>query len=314
MDETERLSPSVLSPGDSNKEETPYVTPGKALKLGEEDRRKIGWQSPPSDTSEERRARERRSKSNQDRPSKILAKELAFATQLQFEPDVEVKEGSPSALGLHQAPAIQDNSSVLPLADEDPIPALGALVTRAPRSKSATPSEAQRKSARGSGLTEGSVLDRAMRLANDKDAPSSSTPGTHPTSSPSLSAFTAFQDMPAQKLLKVAQDSCVIFPSAAGAPEEIISLIQAKELAQADLAAARFRAELEAAKEKEAQERRAAPTQEGPVLEENGATVPVPDPASAPKKKTRVYKKKQQPIVGSRPLTRRARALSIVSQ
>jgi hypothetical protein len=192
MDETERLSPSVLSPGDSNKEETPYVTPGKALKLGEEDRRKIGWQSPPSDTSEERRARERRSKSNQDRPSKILAKELAFATQLQFEPDVEVKEGSPSALGLHQAPAIQDNSSVLPLADEDPIPALGALVTRAPRSKSATPSEAQRKSARGSGLTEGSVLDRAMRLANDKDAPSSSTPGTHLTSPPSLSALTAF--------------------------------------------------------------------------------------------------------------------------
>jgi hypothetical protein len=104
----------------------------------------------------------------------------------------------------------------------------------------------------------------------------------------------------------VAQDSCVIFPSAAGAPEEIISLIQAKELAQADLAAARFRAEQEAAKEKAAAERKAASAREGPMLEEAGDPVP--------KKKPRTYKKKLQPSVGSRPITRRARALSLVSQ
>jgi hypothetical protein len=93
LEETECLSPSVLSPGDSNKDDTPFVTPGQALNLGEEDRRAIGWQSPPSatsDTSEELRAREKRSKSNQDRPSRILAKELA--TQLQFEPAEERKE------------------------------------------------------------------------------------------------------------------------------------------------------------------------------------------------------------------------------
>jgi hypothetical protein len=145
-----------------------------------------------------------------------------------------------------------------------------------------------------------------MRLANDKDAPSSSTPGTVRSSPSSLSAFTAFQDVPAQKLLRVAQDSCVIFPSAAGAPEEIISLIQAKELAQADLAVARFRVEQEAAKEKADAERETASAQEGPVPEEAGAPIP--------KKKPRTYKKKLQPTVGSRPLTRRARALSMVSQ
>ncbi|KAK1663881.1 hypothetical protein QYE76_052040 [Lolium multiflorum] len=253
LEEAERLSPSVLSPEDSNKEETSY-----------------------------------------------------------FGSVEEKQDGTSVPLGLHQAPAILENTNVLPLADEDPIPALGAPVTRGPRSRSATPSEALRKSARGAGLTEGSVLERAVRLANDKDAPSSSTPGTPPPPPSPLSAFTAFQDMSAQKLLKVAQDSCVIFPSAAGAPEDIISLIQAKELAQADLAVARYRAELEAAKVKALAEQRSSPAQEGTVLE-TGASPSATEPASIPKKKRRVYKKKQ-PTVGTRPLTRRARALSMVSQ
>jgi hypothetical protein len=74
----------------------------------------------------------------------------------------------------------------------------------------------------------------------------------------------------------------------------------------------RYRADLEAAKDKAAAEHRSSPAQEGHVLEP-GASPSAIEPMSIPEKKRRVYKKKQ-PAVGTRPLTHRARALSMVSQ
>ncbi|XP_051217813.1 uncharacterized protein [Lolium perenne] len=50
-----------------------------------------------------------------------------------------------------------------------PIPALGAAVARAPRSR-APPAEALRKSARAKGATEGPVLERAMRATAEKNS------------------------------------------------------------------------------------------------------------------------------------------------
>jgi hypothetical protein len=109
---------------------------------------------------------------------------------------------------LHLAPAIKDSSKTpLVLLAESPIPELGAAVARAPRSK-ATPAESLRKSARSVSVADEHVLARAIRLATDKDAPSSATPGTFDSSK-----YTAFQSVPVDKLLTVAKDSCVIFPS-----------------------------------------------------------------------------------------------------
>jgi hypothetical protein len=128
------------------------------------------------------------------------------------------------------------------------------MVIRAPRSK-ATPTEAQRKSARSASTADEPVLAIAIRLAKDKDAPSSATPGTIDSSN-----FTAFQSVPIEKLLSVAKDRCVIFPSSSlGPPEKIISLLQARELAQADLAAAKFRVDLEATKAKEEKKQKRKP-------------------------------------------------------
>jgi hypothetical protein len=69
-------------------------------------------------------------------------------------------------------------------------------------------------------------------------------------------------------LLSVAKDSCVVFPSAAGSPLEVLSILRAKELAQAELAQARSLAEAKLAQEKAAAEAEKLPnilsTQEGP--------------------------------------------------
>ncbi|KAK1617796.1 hypothetical protein QYE76_023313 [Lolium multiflorum] len=84
---------------------------------------------------------------------------------------------------LHLAPAISRHPTVRQLLLEDsPIPALGATVARAPRSK-AVPAQADRKSARGKGLTDGPVLERAIRYTADKNA--SSRPSTDKTAATS---------------------------------------------------------------------------------------------------------------------------------
>jgi hypothetical protein len=121
------------------------------------------------------------------------------------------------------------------------IPELSASVARAPRSR-ASPVEATRKSIRSQCHTEGSVLERAMRAAADKDSGNNKTK--------SISDFTVLQDSPADILLSVAKDSYVVFPSASGSPIEALSLIRAKELAQAELALARHKIEIDLAREK----------------------------------------------------------------
>jgi hypothetical protein len=203
-----QLSTSLSTLNEETDEGQSYLTPGKALQLGAEDKKEIGWHSPASGESAASalRASERRSKSNHDRPSRKLMLEAAGSKLFALEDEQVGKDlEKPS---LHLAPAIKDSSQTPPvLLAESPIPALGVAVARAPHSK-ATPAEAMRKSARSVSVADEPVLARAIRLATDKDAPSSATPGTFDSSK-----YTAFQSVPVDKLLTVAKDSCVIFPS-----------------------------------------------------------------------------------------------------
>ncbi|KAK1666249.1 hypothetical protein QYE76_054408 [Lolium multiflorum] len=298
-----QLSTSLSTLNEETDEGQSYLTPGKALHLGAEDKKEIGWHNPASGESAAStlRASERCSKSNHDRPSRKIMLEVAGAKLFATEDGQVGKDLEKSS--LHHAPTIKDSTPTPHvLLAESPIPELGAAVARAPRSK-ATPSEAQRKSARSARVADEPVLARTIRLATDKDAPSSATPGTFDSSK-----YTAFQSVPVDKLLTVAQDSCVIFPSSSlGPPETIISLIQARELAQADLAAARHKAEVEAAKAQAATnvEKESRVTQEGPVVQ-NGEDNLEQGSKDKPAKKRKVSKK-QYPV-GPRPLTRQARA------
>jgi hypothetical protein len=110
-----------------------YLTPGKALALGVEDKNEIGWHSPASGESAASalRASERRSKSNNDRPSRKLMLEAAGSQLFAEEVDNSGRDVTKSS--LHQAPAIKDPSSTPhALLEESPIPARGATVARAP--------------------------------------------------------------------------------------------------------------------------------------------------------------------------------------
>ncbi|KAK1625985.1 hypothetical protein QYE76_000300 [Lolium multiflorum] len=173
-----QLSTSMSSLNDETDEGQSYLTPGKALSLGAEEKKEIGWQSPASGESAASalRASERRNKSNHDRPSRKLM--LAAAGSQLFTEEVDNSGKQTPMSSLHQAPAIKDKTATpQALLDESPIPALGATVARAPRSK-ANPTEAVRKSARSAGVADEPVLARAIRLASDKNATSSATPGS----------------------------------------------------------------------------------------------------------------------------------------
>jgi hypothetical protein len=124
-------------------------TPGKAMSLSQADREEVGLESPPLLASKEQLLRdsEKRSKSNHDRPSWRLMLEATLVADAAV-----VDQNSPASnLGLHQAPAISCHPTVRHLLLEDsPIPALGAAVARAPRSK-AIPAHSERKECPGQG-------------------------------------------------------------------------------------------------------------------------------------------------------------------
>jgi hypothetical protein len=174
-------------------------------------------------------------------------------------------------------------------------------------------------------LTEGPVLERAMQRTKTKNA-TSKTPNSSISKSagkkplpgtPSLSEFTTLQASSLDSLAKVAQDSCIVFSSTAGSQAKLIQMIQARELAQAELAKARQKIEQEKEKAKEASEA----AQVEPVLGtgktslagtsgQQGENVEGDKSLVAP---TRKNKKVTAPV-GHRPINRRARALGVVLQ
>jgi hypothetical protein len=255
--------------------------------------------------------------------------EEQLASRLEFDETVVAQNSPAISTQLHVAPAIQsprvETRCRQLLLEDTPIPALGAAVARAPRSK-ATPVEATHKSARGKGLTEGSVLDRAILLKNaaDKDsgtckpdnkAASSAHTGTP---IPPLSAFAVLQDAPLDSLLKVAKESCILFKSAEGSPEKLVTLIQARELAQAELALARHKIELEAAQAKAAKASNSSdqgveedPMQKSQAAERSSSAGKLKKDLGALRRRRAA---KRPTPVGHRPFTRQARALGRVPQ
>jgi hypothetical protein len=266
------------------------VTPGKAASLSEEDKREIGWEEPilVEADADKLREKERHSKSNNVRPSKVRSPSLAaVATQLEFTDDSKVA-----------SKLAGDN-----MQGGQVIPELAAAVARAPRSR-ASPVDASRKRSRRQGLTEGPVLERAMRAVASKD------PGNpHP-----ISSFVVLQDTSSDLLLSVAKDSCVVFLSAVGTPLEVLSLLRAKELTQSELALARSKIEAQLTKEKEAAEAEKLAERDAEIYVASS----VPGGSStgtaqgAPSTKGRRGAKKVV-VQGTRPRTRQARAKGLVS-
>jgi hypothetical protein len=71
-----------------------YITPGKAKSLGDKEKEEVGWESPgsPKGDASTFRDNERRSKSNHDRPSKVLSSSIsAVVSHLEFSDESSLK-------------------------------------------------------------------------------------------------------------------------------------------------------------------------------------------------------------------------------
>jgi hypothetical protein len=123
--------------------------------------------------------------------------------------------------------------------------AAAAQVAKAKRSAAVvSPISGSRTSARGKGLESEPILQKAIKRAAAKA-------GTG-TSSPIKSKFTAFSSTPDLFFLGLAEDCGLSLGDAASSPTAVLSVIRARELAQAKFAeAAERQAQLEAAKTKE---------------------------------------------------------------
>ena len=246
------------------------------------------WSSNPAAM----RDRERRSKSNADRPTKSRAEASLHFPQPDFSGDSSLHTGV--------------------------VAALATPVARGLRSK-AVPVTPVRKSTRGAGLTEQPVLDRAVSRAQDKDFIS---PGN--SSSPDFAVLPSLSN---EHLLKVVTDSFISFITTKCSPLETLSLIRAAELAQADLAQAwaaiaakQEEDKLFAAREKEARDLSAAsagadPPQEVQVEGRGGPSTHPPQASRCfgPITRRRGLKKASPSKPTSKPYTRQARARKGVS-
>jgi hypothetical protein len=160
---------------------------------------------------------------------------------------------------------------------------------------------AARTSTRGSGSSATPILEKAIQRAKDKT----------PCTSKSVDNFAILQDIPDSSLLSVARDSCIVFPSAAGNPAPLLSMMRARELAQAELALARDKALAEAIQKKEAADK-------GEHKQPSDTSSPPVGFGGSRAKAIRQVKKKKiqkkSPVAVRRMLTRQARGRTWVKQ
>jgi hypothetical protein len=110
---------------------------------------------------------------------------------------------------------------------------------------SITPTSSIRRSERKKGQDKETVLEKAMRIQESKDSPGTSLPNP---------AFVVLSSIPDDHLLELASDSGLALLPGVGSSSELLSLVRAKEIAQAALA----QAQVNFAKEKAASEAAAA--------------------------------------------------------
>ena len=184
---------------------------------------------------------------------------------------------SPLATELRQ-PVIMEAEELVDYDSEPPAPEIPApVVHRSKRAKTVLSTPA-RKSARLQGSMAIPATEKAELRAAAKNLDPTGT---------SISDFTALDKHSDDHLLRVASDSGLAFESEAGDPLTILSLVRAKENAQAALAHATFLMEVAAKKASEAT---------GPPIETVGAVNVNPDlgsslaPLKANKRGARVSK------------------------
>jgi hypothetical protein len=194
----------------------PHFSPDKVLKLSAEDRADIGWESPTQWDFENETLAQHFKKLKVGRSFAGVAKKLDLAA--------EASAGMLVAKGKRSAAAA---ASPLPASASPSKTSKSGSV--ASTITSATPTSGTRRSGRNKGKDAENMLQKAVRVQASKDSPGMPAPSAD---------FVLLSSIPDDHLLAVAANSRLALCSGVGAVGDLISLVKAKELAQAALAQA----------------------------------------------------------------------------
>jgi hypothetical protein len=212
------------------------------FKLSAEDRADIGWESPTQWDFENETLAQHCKKLKVGRSFAGVAKKLDLTA--------EASAGMLVAKGKRSAAVAA--SPVLTSASPSKTSKSGSVASTI---TSATPTSGTRKSGRNKGKDAENMLQKAVRVQASKDSPGMPAPSAD---------FVLLSSIPDDHLLEVAVDSGLALCSGVGTAGDLISLVKAKELAQASLAQAHALA-AKRAEEETARAAAAARDSQGPA-------------------------------------------------
>jgi hypothetical protein len=214
----EAISPVADSLLDISSDEGPYVSPDKAHKLSAEVREEIGWESQNEWDFKNETLAQRCKKLKVGRSFEGVAKKLDLAAEAFA--GISVSKGKRSVAVSAQTSPSKSLSKVSKSGSAS------SAITMS------TPTSSSRRSARTKTQDSESMMAKAVQLQKTKDNPGNPLP---------LADFVLLSSLPDDHLLLVASDSGLVLVSGAGSAAEFLSLVRAKELAQAALAQAQVK-------------------------------------------------------------------------
>jgi hypothetical protein len=214
----EAISPDADSLLDISSDDGPYVSPDKAHKLSTAVREEIGWESPNEWDFKNETLAQRCKKLKVGRSVEGVSKKLDLAAKASA--GISVAKGKRSVAVTAQASPSKSPSKVSKSGSTS-----SAVTT-------STPTSSARCSARTKTQDSESTIAKAVRLQKAKDNPGNPLPS---------SDFVLLSSLPDDHLLSIASDSGLALVSGAGSSAKFLSLVRAKELAQAALAHAQVK-------------------------------------------------------------------------
>jgi hypothetical protein len=200
---------------DISSDDGPHVSPDKVQKLSAAVREEIGWESPNEWDFKNETLAQKCKKLKVGRSFEGVAKKLDLASEAAA--GISISKGKRSVAVAAQ-PSPSKSPSKVSKSGSAP-----SVIT------STTPTSSTRRSSRSKTQDSESMLAKAVRLQQAKDNPGTSLPS---------SDFVLLASLPDDHLLDVASDSGLALVSGVGSSAELLSLVRAKEIAQAALAQA----------------------------------------------------------------------------
>ncbi|KAM0909212.1 hypothetical protein ACQ4PT_014971 [Festuca glaucescens] len=235
----EAPSLELLSSRESSPAPSPLrFTPLKAARLSVADSEEVGWQSPVSWEFEE--------ETLADRCKRIKMKksnaQASAPAQGSLVPDLlaEISASTPASKAPRSS-TIVTTTPAPPLANSSSPLQHSKMASSKGVSLATTPTLATRRSARGGSQGTEPVLQKAIRRVAEKENPGASLPSAPPIASTDM-VFAVLPTIPYSSLLYVAADCHILLGPTGDNPMEILDIVRAKELAQAAIAEANFRA------------------------------------------------------------------------